>query len=369
MSNDMIIDMNNFGPLAPSFQALMPALPRDSEFSSGVTGGFAVVSIRGKVWRIKHQGNEIPIMRTPTEQALSIEVVLVKASAAISKIYYEGSYTQGDDSPPDCWSANGVKPAAEASKPQAATCAGCPKNVWGSKITETGKKTKACADSRRMAVVPLGDIDNETYGGPMLLRVPPASLGELASFDAKMRGMGYPLFAIGVRISFDIESEYQKLIYGAIRPLNEVEAQKVLALRDSPLVARILDSDDAALPSTPAPEQVFEQPPAPVQAQAPAPVAQAHPPQPPKPRGRPAAPAAAPQPQPVPNGFGGAAVAQPAPQPAPVQQPQTNGFGGFAGPPQGAQVQAHPTAQQPAQVQAVAAAPDLDSLLGDLLTD
>jgi len=357
MSNQQVatVDMSKFGPLAPSMQAIAATLPAQSEFSTGVTGSFGVVSIRGKVWRIKYQGNETTLMRTPQEPMLSVEAVLVRGSASISKIFYEGQYTQGDDAAPDCWSANGVTPASDAPKKQSATCASCPKNAWGSKITEAGKKAKACADSRRMAIVPLGDIDNESFGGPMLLRVPPASLGELAAFDAKMRAMGYPLFAIGVRISFDINSEYQKLLYNAIRPLTEEEAQKVLALRESPQVLRILDSADMDHPAAPdTPEQVFEQaPPAAVAASPAAPRA-------PRAPRAPAAAAAAAAAAPVATGggFGGA----PAAPTSPAAAKAPTGLGGFA--PTLAPTPAAPVA--PA-TPPVSSSDDLDSLLDDLL--
>lgn len=358
------IDMSNFGPLAPSMRAVVAAMPtNESEFSTGVTGGFAVVSIKGKLWRIKYQGNEQVLMRSANEPMQSVELVLVRASAAISKIYYESAYTSDSDAPPDCWSANGVTPAAEAPKKQSATCASCPKGAWGSKITDQGKKAKACSDSRRMAVVPLGDITNDMYGGPMLLRVPPASLGELAAFDAKMRQMGYPLFSIGVRVGFDINSEYQKLVYSAIRPLTEDEAKRVLALREDPQVLRILDADDVTADAAPAatPASVFEQPPAP--APAPAPVQQVATPKPAaKPKAVPQA-AAAPT-----NGFGGFNTPSAQPAAAPVQAaavPAAGGFGGFAAAP--APAAAAPAPEPQPQVAAVPATDDLDSLLDDLL--
>ena len=357
------IDMSNFGPLPASLQKAVATIdPRNSEFSAGVTGGFAVVSIRGKIWRIKHQGNEMPLMRTPQEPMSSIEAIIVKGSAAISKVYYEGSYSPDADAPPDCSSSNGIVPLESSPKKQSATCAACPKNAWGSKITDQGKKAKACSDARRLAVVPLGDIDNELFGGPMLLRIPPASLGELAAFDNQMRAMGYPLFGIGVRIAFDINSEYQKLLYTPIRVLTEEEAQKVLALREDPRVDRILESEEAPLPGpAAAPQPQFEQPPA---AQ-PAPVAAA--PAPAR-KPKPAAPAAAAAPAPAPaaTGFGG--VATPAPQPtaAPAPAPAATGFGGFAAAPTPSAAP-QPAAAAPAPVTAAAAPEDLDSMLDDLL--
>jgi hypothetical protein len=360
MSNQAIakIDMSAFGPPPAIMQQALAIIdPKGSEFSAGVTGGFAVVSIRGKIWRIKHQGNETPLMRNASEPMTSIEAIIVRGSAAISKVYYEGAYAPDADAPPDCSSSNGIVPLDTSPKKQSATCAACPKNAWGSKITDQGKKAKACADSRRLAVVPLGDIDNEVFGGPMLLRIPPASLGELAAFDTQMRNMGYPLFGIGVRIAFDINSEYQKLLYTPIRVLTEAEFLKVQELRNDPRVERILEAEDAPLPGpAAAPAPVFEQaPPTPAPTPAPAPVAAA-PKAPPKPK-----PAAAPAPVAA-TGFGGAPA--PAPQPAPASAPAAgSGFGGFAAAPAPS---AAPKPVAPAPVVATAAPQDLDSLLDDL---
>lgn len=329
MTNSItVFEQPQFGALAPSMARIANTMPANqSEYATGVLGGFGVVSIRGKIWRIKYQGDEKPVMRrdSPTEAASSLEVVLVRASPAISKIYYEGAYSSDSDAAPDCWSTNGVTPAAEALRKQSATCASCPKAAWGSKVTDQGKKTKACSDSRRLAVVPLGDLQNEAFGGPMLLRIPAASLSELAAFDSKMRALGYPLFSIGVRISFDINSEYQKIMYSAIRVLTEEEAQTVLAMRDSPQVLRILEQEDTNTEAAHAPvaESVFEQPPAQKAAPGPAPA--------PAPKPKAPAPKAAP-----------AAVAAP-PAPAPVAEPA------------------------PAPVAAEASSDDLDSMLDDLI--
>lgn len=239
---------------------------KNDDLSAGVTGGFAVVGYKGKVWSIKYQGENYPLLREDGDGPRgSIEVVLLKASAAISKIYYEKGFTDGDTSPPDCWSVDGVRPDPASSKPQCATCAGCKWNAFGSRVTENGKAAKACSDSRRLAVVPLADLENEAFGGPMLLRTPAASLKDLRQFGENLNRMGYPYYSIAMRIGFDHEEAFPKFTFGAIRVLDEGEARRVVELQNSPQVARILNQavenvthEPAAAPPPPV---MFEQPP------------------------------------------------------------------------------------------------------------
>lgn len=147
----------------------------NDELGQGVASSYGVMGYKGKVWSTRYQGVETKLMREDGDGAKgSIEVVLVKASPAVSKIFYKGGYVEGSTAAPDCWSADGVKPDGSVQAKVHASCADCPMNAWGSRITEAGKNGKACADSRRVAVVPLADIDNELFGGPMLLRIPAA---------------------------------------------------------------------------------------------------------------------------------------------------------------------------------------------------
>jgi hypothetical protein len=301
------------------------------ELGAGITSGFAIVSLRGKVWRIKHRGEERNLVaRDPQGHDVprySLEIVLVKASENIAKIYYKDGYTEGSTAPPDCWSANGrvPDPAAPALRERKTgpTCVGCWANAWGSRVNNTnGSKGKACADSKRLAIVPVEDIDNEFYGGPMLLRVPPASLGDLKAYADKLNAMGFPYYAVATRVSFDMAAEFPKLIFGAIRVLNADEAMKVLKLRGNPALnqpmdarlERILDAplehvETDGVDQSHLQQQVFEQPPVPgigvIPQQVnpvPSDLAPVH--------DKAVPPQAAPEPQPAP---------EPAPAPAPVQ--------------------------------------------------
>lgn len=210
------------------------------DLSGGVQSSFGVISFRGSKWRVKYQGNETLITNNDGDAVGSLKLVLLNALPKLSKIYYKGSYQEGDDSPPDCFSVDGVKPDPSSPKKQSETCAECPHNVWGSRITPAGKKTKACQDSRRVAVVPEGDLENEQFGGPVLLRVPAASLANLAEYSNALRQKGWPYFAVVTKVGFDPDAAYPKLTFRPERPLSDDEAETVIDLRTSDQVQRIL---------------------------------------------------------------------------------------------------------------------------------
>ncbi len=333
----------------------------DNDLSAGVQGGFAVIRYKGGKWQISHRGTSVTLMRDDGDGPRnSIEVVILKASSAISKTWYENGYVEGSTAAPDCSSANGLTPDAGSAKKQAQTCAMCPKNAWGSRITPEGKKGKACSDYKRLAVVPMADIKNEFYGGPMYLRVPAASLQGLAQYGDMMQKMGFPYYAIATRIKFDVTQAYPKFEFEPIRPLSDAEGAAVLDHRNGTLVDRILaeqevDTDQPQLPAA------FAQ--AAAQMAAPAPQPVAAPVQP------------TPQPAPAPTQAGGFGVvtpqvtqpaqpAQPAPAPAPT------GFGPTSAAPQAApQTTAAPQAapQTTAAPQAGAFEASLDNKLKGLI--
>jgi hypothetical protein len=228
-------------PVSARFANVQPT----DELSQGIQSSYGLIGYKGKVWSIRYRGDEQQLMRDDGDGPRgSIEVVILKASTQISKIWYEQGYVEGSSAPPDCFSNNGVVPEEASVKKQCDSCAVCPHNQWGSRLTPAGKAGKACADSKRIAVAPLADLNNEAYGGPMLLRIPAASLQDLASFGQKLQQMGYPSFAIGTKIAFDPAESYPKMVFSGIRPLNDAEADIVLGLRDSHAVQRILSESE-----------------------------------------------------------------------------------------------------------------------------
>ena len=237
--------------------AHIAAVPNTNDLASGISGGFGIISYRGKVWRTKFRGEETALMRDDGDGPRnSIEVVIVKSAANLSKIYFAGGYKEGDSAPPDCFSTNGITPDPAAAVKQSTTCAGCAKNAWGSRITEAGKAGKACSDSKRLAVVPAADVRNDAMGGPMLLRIPAASLTDLATFGTEMSKQGFPYNTYVVRMSFDPADAFPKFVFEAVRPLTADEQAVVLELADGPVVQRILvEAVETVQHTTPPPAQ------------------------------------------------------------------------------------------------------------------
>ena len=244
--------MSNQLEVMKQLQALLPAAARakaalgniNEAFSGGITSGFGVLSIRGKVWRQKYQGEERIVMdddnRTPRYK---IEVVLVKASPVISKTWYEHGYTDGASAPPDCFSMNGITPEPTSPKIQSKFCKTCKWNQWGSSRAQGGSgKGKDCSDTKRIAVVPAGDLRNERFGGPMLLRIPPASLAEVDTYARHLGSMAMPLDSVVTEMDFDPAAQYPKIRLKAARVLTDEEYAIIEEVGQSPVVNRILDT-------------------------------------------------------------------------------------------------------------------------------
>lgn len=231
--------------------ALSGYMPTD-ELEQNIGASFAVVSIRGKVFRIKYRKNETDLlvpfngMQVP---APNFDVVIVATTAALSKSFYRGGYESGSNEQPDCWSEDGVRPGAP--NPVHPDCATCPMNKFGSKVSDSGQKLKACSDTRKLVILPIANLANENFGGPMLLRVPAASLGTLAEYSRALNQQGIPYFAVVTRLTFFQAESYPKLDFQALRTLTDEEARFILAAREGDIVQQILTSAQATAPAVP----------------------------------------------------------------------------------------------------------------------
>lgn len=284
----------------PSFLKKVDIAALNSDLTAHAGGGFPVISIKGKVFAVVRDGDrEIQMNpKDPDSAATSLNVVLLKANKGTSKVFYIKGYDKdsSEGQKPDCYSNDGVEPAADSQNKQAKKCATCPHNQWGSRVSEKGAtKGKACADAVRMAVAPAGQINDA-----MLLRVPPASikaLGEYGQMLAK-RGVGYNM--VVTKVGFDLQAESPKLTFSAIGLLDDDGFAEVQEIAASDVVSNILGSSVAAAIAAEAPAAAEEE-------EAPAPVA--------KPKAKPVveeeeAPAPVAKPKPA---------AKPAPKPAPVE--------------------------------------------------
>jgi hypothetical protein len=278
----------------PNF-GIMPAEARNplidsSALGAGIQGSFGVLSYKGKSWSVRYHGQNHPIWSydaygRPIGTVQALEVVILNVSPTLAKTYYEAGYVDGSSEAPDCWSPNAIVPDPSSRKLQAKTCAICPKNRFGSKITDNGSQSKACQDHKRMAIVPSGDMKNETFGGPMLLRAPPASLTGLLDYADKVKRTGWEWYALVTQLSFDPEKAFPLIKFHEVRPLNPQELAFVHELQKDARVARIINEGVEFEPLTP--EQLVERGftdrhDTPLGAHAPQPVAQPQPSAPPQ---------------------------------------------------------------------------------------
>lgn len=282
----------------PAYLKNVDVTAMNADLTSHAGGGFPVISIKGKVFAVVRDGERkvLPNPKDPDSPATSIDVVLVKANKDKSKVFYIDKYDPNASDKakkPDCYSANGTTPAADADHKQASSCAVCPHNQWGSAVNDKGiaTKGKACQDSVRIAVVPNGQLND-----PMLIRVPPASIKALGEYGQMLAKRGVAYNMVVTKIAFDQEAESPKLTFKPMGFLSAEEYAEVQETMESQTtedivgVAGLIGHDAPADGATPAEPS---KPAAPAAEEAPAEPAPA-----PKPRA--AKPKAEPKPEPAP---------------------------------------------------------------------
>ena len=279
----------------PSFIKQINIADLNADLTSHAGGGFPVISIKGKAFAVVRDG-ERTLLRNPKDPdsaATSLDVVLLKVNKGTSKVFYLKGYDKdtSEGQKPDCYSPDGIAPAADAENPQAKKCATCPHNQWGSRVSEKGAtKGKACSDTVRMAVAPAGQLND-----PMLLRVPPASIKALGEYGQSLakRGVGYNM--VVTKVAFDMEAESPKLTFKPVGLLDDDGWSQVQETIGSDVVSSILgtnpapavakpvaevDEDEAPKPVKKAAPEPEEEAPKPVKKAKPAPVAEEEAPKP-----------------------------------------------------------------------------------------
>jgi hypothetical protein len=187
------------------------------------------ISIKGSVFRMMVGGNELA-----KNEDRSMNVIICAAAPKTSRQYYSGKYQDGNVSAPDCWSADGERPNKSIANPKNKTCEGCPMNVAGS-----GEGTsRACRYSHRIAVL----LENDIMGDVYELSLSATSIfgkgenGKLPLFQYAKTLASHNMNVTDVvtEMRFDTNSPTPKLIFKAVRPLDEKEIEYVLEKGSSP---------------------------------------------------------------------------------------------------------------------------------------
>lgn len=193
------------------------------------SGGPPRISIKGSVFRKVVGGEEV--MRNEDR---AMNVIILRAAPTEYRTYYEGTFKEGENKGPSCWSSDGVKPDAIVKNPQGDTCATCPQNIAGSGQGDS----RACRFSRWMAVA----LENDLDGDVLQLVLPSQSVfgkGEkgklpLRQYAKFLAGHNLPITAVVTEMRFDTDSATPKLTFKPIRPLEEDEYVKCRELADEP---------------------------------------------------------------------------------------------------------------------------------------
>lgn len=209
--------------------AQVPAFARTgalSETAKALAGGGGAggkrISIKGCVFRLISDGKEVAAI-----EDRYLDVVIVKAAPKVARVFYASSYSADNPSAPDCWSADGDKPADDAENKQASRCADCPQNVAGSGQGQS----RACRFQQRIAVV----LANDVEGDVMQLALPATSLFGKADGDNRplqeyarwLAAQNINPETVVTRLKFDTKVENPKLFFKAIRWLTDDEYEAV----------------------------------------------------------------------------------------------------------------------------------------------
>ena len=218
----------------------------NDEMSAGVAASFPMLGIKGGKWHYRWKGNDDIISDERGFAVPAINVVILKSQKELSRTFYPpGSYVEGANNRPVCYSSDGVRPDDSVPEPINPVCATCPNSAWGSGATPAAPRAQACQQRRRVVVTPYSDdLTNAEQGGAVLLSVPPSSLRNQDEYAAMLTDNGAQYFGCVTQLNFDQNPAlaFPRIEFSWAQPLNDDEVRTVLAMRDSEQVGRILGS-------------------------------------------------------------------------------------------------------------------------------
>lgn len=226
MSNEMTL----FAQGGNTLPAHLRGLELDATTKALMGGGTGKrISIRGGVFRMIVGGKEVA-----QNDDRAMNVVLVRSAEKTSRSYYAGTYVEGQNAAPACYSNDGVTPATDSKNKQSPNCANCPQNIKGSGQGDS----RACRFSHRLAVVLENNLDGDVYQ----LTLPAQSIfgtGDngkmpLQQYAKFLGGHGIPVTAVVTEMRFDTASATPKLTFRAMRPLSVDEMATAKSQGDTP---------------------------------------------------------------------------------------------------------------------------------------
>lgn len=250
MTSTDLMNVDAFKGITPA-GAFAVLNPQSESLSDGIGTGYGVVTYKGKVWRLRHRGETYTFSRpddgTP---APFLDVIILRSPTYKSKTYYpKDSYIEGNEGErPVCAALDGVTPDLDIVTPQAQACAICPRNEF--KLNAEGRKSRECSDYKRLAVLIIPSMTARAMGAalmePVFLRIPPASLNDLATLGDAMAQKGFHYSTFVTRIGFNPEKPHPQMVFKALQPLTDGEGPLVLPMREDGTSYRITGEREIA---------------------------------------------------------------------------------------------------------------------------
>lgn len=186
------------------------------------TSGGAVprITTRGKIFRKKEGDDEEKI---GTGMEIDVVILGMNPENGLAHTYYKDGYSPDANSPPDCSSQNGVTPDSWIGNPVNDVCASCNNQKWGSAVSMSGGKAKACRDSRHLHVAIAEEFKEDPKNCTLyILQVTVNSLKDFTAFGKELarKGLPGPQFVL-TRISMDEEASVPMLHFSILGVLGE----------------------------------------------------------------------------------------------------------------------------------------------------
>lgn len=226
--------------------------PNAESLADGIGSSYGIIGYKGKVWSLRHRGVTHQFTRADDgSPSAFLDVIVLRSAPYKSKSHYPpGSFVDGAmGTRPLCAALNGETPDVDILTPQSSTCALCPKNIF--KTSPDGRKSKDCSDYKRLSVLILPSQTKPLFGAPLMepvfLRVPAASLNDLALLGEGMTARGFHYSTYITRIGFNPEKPHPQMTFRALQKLEDREAAMVLPMREDAISIRITGETDVKL--------------------------------------------------------------------------------------------------------------------------
>jgi hypothetical protein len=213
------------------------------------------LTYKGKVFTVAVNGTKTVLMKRDEngdeEPRTVIPLIILDFAPRRGRAFYEGGFDDSKPKAPTCWSADGRVPDEAVAEKQSAKCATCPMSVKGSKVSDEGKETKACAEHLYVAV----QLFRKLEVPPLRLRLAITSIYDARNkeqedkgwyaFDQyrdmlRARGVNHSASLV-TKVKFDPAAAYPKLLFSNSQWLNEEELEEVAAIKDSAEVADLIN--------------------------------------------------------------------------------------------------------------------------------